>query len=470
MSRRFLLLALPLLLAACSDRPSFEPDVVRATRLGAGLPQGFMLGTSTAAHQIEGGNENDWAHWERGTWSDGRPHIKDGSLSGEATDSWNRFDEDVRLMERLGANAYRFSVEWSRLQPTPDTWNAEAMARYQQWARALRQKGITPLVTLYHFTLPTWVSEAGGWENPATLDAFEAFASRVAKELGGEVDWWCTINEPNVYAVLGYLDGVWPPGKQDTQAMATVLNHLIEAHARAARQLRAQDTADVDGDGFATRVGLAHHVRVFQPATGSTADITVAGLTDAFFNESVPEALRTGRIRLSVPGQVSIDREVDGLKGSIDYFGINYYTRDYVRQYFGEPSLSRQYVPRGRQTNDLGWELYPEGLYLFLMRYAEFGLPLIVTENGMADHTGERRPYYLQSHLYAVEQARAKGADVRGYFHWSLLDNFEWAEGYEPKFGLFSVDLASPEKTRQETPAVGTFQEIARNLGLTPRP
>jgi len=273
-----------------------------------------------------------------------------------------------------------------------------------------------------------------------------------------------------VYAVLGYLDAKWTPGKQDTKAMAMVLNHLIEAHARAARQLRTHDTTDVDGDGNATRIGLAHHVRVFQPATGSTADTTVAGLTDAFFNESVPNAVRTGRIQLSVPGQVSIDRQVDGLKGSVDYFGINYYTRDYVRQYFGEPSLSRQYVPRGRQTNDLGWELYPEGLYLFLMRYAEFGLPLLVTENGMADHTGERRPYYLQSHIYAVEQARAQGADVRGYFHWSLLDNFEWAEGYEPKFGLFSVDLASPEKMRMETPAVGTFQEIARNLGLTPSP
>ncbi|MFL5344287.1 MAG: glycoside hydrolase family 1 protein [Hyalangium sp.] len=467
---RGLLLALPVLLAACGDRPSFDPDVVKAAPLGKGLPTGFMLGTSTAAHQIEGGNQNDWAVWERGQWPDGRPHIKDDSVSGAATDSWNRFDEDVRLMERLGANAYRFSVEWARLQPTPDTWDEAALARYQQWARTLRQKGITPLVTLYHFTLPTWVMDAGGWENPATVDLFEAYVARVAEALGGDVDWWCTINEPNVYAVLGYLNGEWPPGKKDMKATATVLANLMEAHARAARQLRERDTVDADGDGFATRIGLAHHVRVFQPATGSTADLTVAALTDTFFNESVPEALRTGRIHLSVPGQVTLDREVAGLKGSIDYFGLNYYTRDYVRQYLGEPALSRQYVPRGRERNDLGWELYPEGLYLFLMRYAKFGLPLIVTENGMADRGGERRPYYLQSHVYAVEQAVAQGAEVRGYFHWSLLDNFEWAEGYAPKFGLFSVDLESPEKTRTETPAVATFQEIARNLGLAPSP
>jgi len=468
-SRR-LLLALPLLLAACSERPSFDPDVVKATRLGEGLPAGFMLGTSTAAHQVEGGNENQWSVWERGQWPDGRPHIKDGALSGAATDSWNRFDEDVRLMERLGSNAYRFSVEWARLQPTPEAWDTEALARYQQWARTLRQKGITPLVTLYHFTLPTWVADTGGWENAATLEAFEAYVARVAEALGGEVDWWCTINEPNVYAVLGYLEGEWPPGKQDMKATATVLSHLLEAHALAARQLRLKDTVDADGDGHATRVGLAHHVRVFQPASGTTADTTVAALTDSFFNESVVESVRTGRIRLSVPGQVSIDREVADLKGSIDYLGINYYTRDYVRQYLGEPALSRQYVPRGREKNDLGWELYPEGLYLFLTRYAKLGLPLMVTENGMADHSGERRPYFLQSHVYAVEQARAQGVEVLGYFHWSLLDNFEWAEGYEPKFGLFAVDLASPEKTRTDTPAVATFQDIARNLGLTPLP
>ncbi len=468
MSRR-LLLALGLLLSACSERPHFDPDTVRAARIGEGLPRGFLLGTSTASHQIEGGNENDWSAWERGRFPDGRPHIRDESVSGAATDSWNRFEEDARLMRVLGSNAYRFSVEWSRLQPTADSWDEEALARYRHQARTLREQGITPLVTLYHFTLPQWVAEAGGWENPATLEAFEAYAARVAEALGGEVDFWCTVNEPNVLAVLGYLDGVWPPGKKDAKAMTEVLAHLIEAHARAARQLRARDTWDADGDGHATRVGLAHHVRVFQAASGSSTDMAVAGLTDAFFNESVPEALRTGVIRLSVPGQASLERPVEGLKGSIDYFGLNYYTRDFVRQDWSA-SLSRKSVPAGHPTSDLGWELYPEGLYLMLQRYAAFGLPLYVTENGLADHSGEARPYFLQSHLYAVEQARRDGADVRGYFHWSLLDNFEWAEGYEPKFGLFAVDLASPQKTRTPTPAVGTFQDIARRLGLSPQP
>ena len=469
MSRRALL-ALPLLgAAACSDRPAFDADDIRNATLGAGLPAGFMLGTATASHQIEGGNTNDWSAWEQGRFPDGRPHIHDGSVSGDAAGSWERFEVDLGLMRELGSNAYRFSLEWSRLQPARGQWDEAALARYREQARALREAGITPLVTLYHFTLPQWVADAGGWENPSTLDDFEAYAARVAGALGGEVDWWCTVNEPNVLAVFGYLDGVWPPGKKDTKAMATALSHLIEAHARAAGQLRAQDTTDADGDGHPTRVGLAHHVRVFQPATGSTADITAAGLTDAFFNESVPLALRTGRIRLSVPAQVSIDREVPGLKGSFDYLGLNYYTRDFVRQDFTEASLSNQYVPDGRPVNDLGWDLYPEGLFLFLRRFRDMGAPLLVTENGMADTSGTRRPDYLRSHVYAVEQAVKEGVDVRGYFHWSLMDNFEWAEGFTPRFGLFRVDFALPDKPRAPTPAVETFQDVARNLGLTPR-
>ncbi|QSQ22198.1 glycoside hydrolase family 1 protein [Pyxidicoccus parkwayensis] len=469
MSRRAVL-ALPLALAACSDRPAFDAEDIRHATLGAGLPSGFLLGTATASHQIEGGTVNDWSAWEQSAFPDGRPHIKDGSVSGDAAQSWQRFDTDVALMKTLGANAYRFSLEWSRLQPARGQWDEAALARYREQARALRQQGITPLVTLYHFTLPQWVSDAGGWENPATLDDFEAYAAHVAEVLGDEVDWWCTVNEPNVLAVFGYLDGVWPPGKKDAKAMATALSHLIEAHARASRQLRVRDTVDADGDGYATRVGLAHHVRIFQPATGSTADITAAGLTDSFFNESVPLALRTGRIHLSVPGSVSIDREVADLKGSSDWLGLNYYSRDYVRQDFREASLSNQYVPSGRPVSDLGWDIYPEGLYLFLLRFRDLGIPLFVTENGMADAEGNRRPDYFRSHVYAVEQAVKEGADVRGYFHWSLMDNFEWAEGYTPRFGLFRVDFDSPDKARAPTPAVESFQDVARNLGLMPTP
>ncbi|WP_309892340.1 family 1 glycosylhydrolase [Archangium sp.] len=316
----------PALLVGCGEqRPSFEPEKVNAAPLGKGLPRGFLLGTSTASQQ--GG-------------------------SGTAPDAWNHFDEDVTRMKRLGSNAYGFSVEWSRLEPAPGQWDAESAARYRQWAQALRAQGLEPLVTLHPSPLPAWVAASGGWEDPATLASFERFAGRVADLLGGEVDWWCTVHEPNV------------------------------SPARVARQLRTHDMVDADGDGKATLVGLSHPV--------STPDLAGAGVA-----------------------------------GSLDFLGLN----------DSEPSA--------------------EGLYLILKRSAALGLPLVLMESGLEDRTGERRPSFLKNHLYAVEQAVAAGVDVRGYF---------------PRFGLFRVDRSTPELERQGTPAVETFREAARNLGLTPTP
>ncbi len=449
-------------LCACQARPPFSPD--DSADLGKGLPAGFLWGTATSAHQIEGGNVNDWSDWEAGKYPDGRPHIEDGSRSDLATDSWNRFDEDLALMKHLGANAYRFSVEWSRVSPSEGEWREDVVARYREWSMKLRGAGIEPMVTLHHFTLPRWVAERGGWEIDETVRHFAAFVSRLTKALAAEVDLWCTINEPNVLAHQGWLEGTWPPGKRSSKEMALVLARLLEAHAAATAELRASDTVDADGDGASARVGIAHHVRVFQPATDSTLDVAIAGLTDEFFNEAIVRAAKEGRVRLSVPGEIEIDREVPGLAGSFDWLGINYYTRDHVRADPSDPALSKQYVPDGRPTNDLGWDIYPEGLYLFLLRWAPLGWPLYVTENGIDDRQGDKRPGFLRAHVRAVERAVAEGADVRGYFHWSLLDNFEWAHGYAPRFGLYRVDFDDPERTRSETPAVKTFRAVAENV------
>ncbi|MBI3182836.1 MAG: family 1 glycosylhydrolase [Myxococcales bacterium] len=467
MRRLFLLWAACL---GCELRPQLAGREVDLSELGKRLRPGFLLGAATSSHQVEGNNSNDWTDWEETSFEDGRPHIEDGSRSGLATDSYSRFEEDLQLLRRLGANAYRFSIEWSRLQPEENLWREEVANRYLQWAIELRQAGIEPMVTVHHFTLPKWVAARGGWESDGTLEHFERFASRLAGRLGSEVDLWCTVNEPNVQAVQGYLLGIWPPGKQSNRDTALVMARLIEAHARAAKAIRAADRQDADHDGKPAMVGLAHHARIFQPATGSALDASVAALTDDFFNETVVRAARTGRIQLSVPGQLDLDKEVPGLLGSFDYLGLNYYTRDHVRADLSDPSFSHQYVPEGRPRNGLGWDIYPEGLYLLLRRFAREGLPIYVTENGIADNGGEQRPTYLAEHLFALERAASEGVDVRGYFHWSLLDNFEWAEGYEPRFGLFRVDFDGPERTRTETQAVDTFRQVARNLGLSPAP
>lgn len=457
--------ALPVLLltflSGCTPRPGLDAAKVDVSTLGAGLPKGFLLGTATAAHQVEGGQDNDWTVWEESTFADGTPHVARGERSGLAADSWNRFDDDLALMQTLGATAYRFSVEWSRLEPSRGAWRGEALERYRSWLVKLRAAGITPMVTLFHFTLPRWVAEQGGFENRQTMDDFAAFAARVATELGAEVDLWCPINEPNVYALQAYLEGTAPPGKRDdTVTQTQVFANLLEAHGLAAARIRAADVVDADGDGKATLLTVAHHVRPFQAASNAFLDTFIAGVTDDYFNESTPRALLTGRILLDIPGTITIDRTVPGLAGSLDVLGINYYSRNMVRADLSSAALSQQYYQPGRPASDLGWEVYPDGLYQTLTRFAGWGVPLYVTENGLADARGDLRVSFLERHLLAVERAVADGADVRGYFHWSLLDNFEWSDGFEPRFGLFSVDYAHGQ-ARTATPAVATFRAVA---------
>ncbi|MHB8872855.1 MAG: glycoside hydrolase family 1 protein [Myxococcaceae bacterium] len=466
---RFLFIAALLAsLLACNGRPSFSAADIDGATLGKGLRPGFLLGAATAAHQVEGGNSNDWTDWENSAYPDGRPHIQDQTVSGLAADSWNRFDEDVVLLRRLGANSYRLSVEWSRIEPEEGKWDEAALDRYLAWVTKLRAAGIEPVVTLHHFTLPKWVAAKGGWSNDDILKPFETFTVKVAAKLGAQVDTWCTINEPTVIAVEGYIDGIWPPGHTSTKEGAFVLARVMEAHAHSAAALRAHDTIDADGDGRATFIGVAHHVRIMQAATDSTLDTVVTGLTDDFANEAVVRAAKTGRIQLSSPGDFEIDREVPGLKDSFDYLGLNYYTRDTLRANLGDPKLSNSFVPADRPVNDLGWDIYPEGLYLYLKRFSKYPWPIYILENGMPDETGEARPAFLRAHFYALQKASDEGVDVRGYFHWSLMDNFEWAEGVTPRFGLFRVDYDNPARTRTPTPAVATFQEIARNAGLKP--
>ena len=216
MRRERLLAAIALGLVGCAPQVRFSDEEVAAAELGRGLPRDFLLGTATAAHQIEGGNtNNDWWRWEHSAFPDGAGHIHGGDDSLHAARSWDEFaTRDIPAMEELGANAYRFSIEWSRLEPTRGAWDEAAAQRYRDWLRELRLRGIEPMVTLHHFTIPQWVEDQGGFENRATLDDFAAFAARAAQAFGAEVDLWCTVNEPNVYVVQGYIDGTWPPGNR----------------------------------------------------------------------------------------------------------------------------------------------------------------------------------------------------------------------------------------------------------------
>jgi len=228
--------------------------------------------------------------------------------------------------------------------------------------------------------------------------------------------------------------------------------------------LRAADRADADGDGRPTRVGFAQNLRLFDPYTIEPIDGIVAGVADGFYDESFLDAVTLGRVRVVLPGVIDIDEPFPALAGSLDYLGINYYTRELTVGRMGGPDHYAVAAPPDRPRNDLGWEIYPEGLYRLLVRYAKRGWPLLVSENGVSDGRDVWRPTFLRAHLYAVDLARAAGVDVIGYLYWSLIDNFEWSHGYRGHFGLYAIDFDDPILTRRPTAGVPVFQEAARNL------
>jgi beta-glucosidase len=375
------------------------------------LPTEFLIGCATSSHQIEGGQRNDWTRWEDAG--------KTRDRSGAACDSWNRWREDLRCLKELGANAYRFSVEWSRLEPEEGAWDVAAAARYREMLQEMRAAGLRTMMTLFHFTLPLWVADRGGVEWAGGEEAFARFASRVAREVG-EPDLWCTINEPNVYAYHGYLKAIFPPGVTSFARTVKVMRGLNRWHARAAAALREA--------GSKAPVGIAHHMRAMDPLRRwNPMDYLAMGVSDRLFN-GIPE----------------------GTFAQSDYIGLNYYSRDFI-------ATGRVLTAKDGEKNDLGWEVYPEGLYRCLKRLARFGKPIYVTENGICDAAGEKRARFIREHVLQLERARYEHVDVRGYFHWSLLDNFEWAEGYAPRFGLYSID-------RRPAPGVDAFREAARRF------
>jgi beta-glucosidase len=425
------------------------------------FPSGFLWGAATSAHQVEGGNRlNQWWRFEQ---EPGR--IADGSVSGVACDHWHRFDEDFARAAADSHNAHRLSLEWSRIEPQHGVFDAAAIAHYHEVFASLRRHALTPIVTLHHFTDPLWIFDLGGWENRETIDRFVEFATLCGREFGGEVDWWCTVNEPDVLAFRGWSQGVWPPGKRDDSAALMVMANSLEAHGRAYRALHQADTIDADGDGHAAWVGFAKHAVVLEPQRPWFApDVVYRNLEHRVFNEAVLAAAATGRIDLWIPGARGVKREVAELRDSMDYVGINHYTRWKVRAFARDPHV----VPPGAVLNDLGWEIHPAGIEAVVRDAARFGKPVIILENGVADATDRVRPRALVETLAHLARAIASGVDVRGYLHWSLLDNFEWAEGYTGRFGLYQVGFDDPALPRTRTRSADLFARIARANAIDP--
>jgi beta-glucosidase len=445
------LLAIPLLAFSSSPARSEPPHV---------FPPGFKWCVATSAHQIEGANsQSDWWDWEADA-----SHIRGGERSGAAADHWNRVAEDIGLMKSLNVQQYRFSVEWAKLEPREGQWDAAALAHYRDEIRQLIAAGIEPLITLHHFTLPRWVAAHGGWEWDGMPAAFEAFTRKIYTELGAGTRDWVTINEPLVVLLGGYVQGIFPPGRKGS--IANVQNPLLgmlRAHAaayHALHELAAAQKTEI-------RVGMAHHLRVFDPKNSfNPLDHLAAGYLDGAANWAIPTALETGRIQVDIPFQIQVDQEIAGLRGTQDFFGVNYYSRDMVDfNVFRQEPVGRV-THKGSPTNELGWEIYPEGFYRVLKKIGEKfrGRRIVVTENGVADASDQLRGRFIQDHVAQMYRAMTEGVPVDGYCHWSLLDNFEWAEGFAPRFGLVEVDYAT--QRRAPRPSAQIFSRIAAENGF----
>jgi beta-glucosidase len=415
------------------------------------FPPGFLWGTATSAHQVEGGNEgNDWADWER---EPGR--IRGGARAGPACDFWNRAEEDLALAASLGTNAFRFSVEWSRIEPEPGRFDEAALARYAGWAVRCRALGLEPMVCLHHFTLPRWLARRGGFAWSGAVERFARLAEVVADAMAGAVRWWLTVNEPMVLAALGHVQGVWPPGRRSVPEALRVARHLVRAHAAAYHVLHAR----VPG----ALVSAAHHLAVYVPHDPrSRLDRAATWLRDRIMNRLFLEATLEGR--LAPP--LGAGERVPEAAGSHDYLAFQpYFTYPlaFSATRAGGLFAVERHTPRPGAPPFMG-EFRPEAPGIWAERLAAHGLPLVVTEHGLLEAQERDRPGFIVAALTGLHRALRRGADLRGYFHWSLLDNFEWAEGFEARFGLVGVDLATQARTPR--PSARIYGSIARQNAI----
>lgn len=394
------------------------------------FPKNFLWGASTASHQVEGGNHNQWSVWELQVanlkaksakadigwlpnWADikAQAETPENYISGKGVEHYKKYKEDFALVKQLNLNSFRFGIEWSRLEPEQGKWNQEEIEHYKNYIKELKKQNIEPMLNLWHWTLPVWFSEMGGFEKRANLIYWDKFIKKIAKEFAPLVSNIITLNEPNVYASFSYVLGWWPPCQKSWITGSKVIYNLVLAHNRAYQILKAKKPS--------LNIGIAQQLANIQ-----------AKRPHNFFDQIMTKWMRYfwnwwfyNRIRKSQ-----------------DFVGFNYYFTDYYKV----TKRNNPEVP----TNDLGWYMEPEGLYPLLLRvWARYRKPIIVTENGVADANDQYRQWWIGETIVAMERALSEGVKLVGYYHWSLLDNFEWAYGWWPKFGLVEVDRTTMKRT-----------------------
>ena len=397
------------------------------------FPAGFLWGASTASHQVEGGNHNNWSEWEESPQrlaqleKDGllARYGKDSFISGIAADHYNHYEEDFRLAKELGHTATRISIEWSRVEPREGHFDPEAIHHYRSVISSIRKHGMEPFVTLWHWTMPIWFRDKGEFQNKANAGYFTRFAEKMASEFT-DVTFWVTLNEPEVYTFHGYLDGTWPPQKKSLIQALRVIHNLIYAHRLGREKIKKANPA--------ARVGIAKHNIYFEAYQERLWNVLLKKLTDWGWNCYF----------------------LNHLSGAQDFIGLN--------QYFHNRINGKTNQNDNLQVSDMGWELYPEAMYYALRDLKRYQLPIYVTESGLADEGDRQRLWFIKETLKNVHRAISEGVDVRGYLHWSLMDNFEWDKGFWPRFGLVAIDYSTQKRTPR--PSAWAYKDICQDNGF----
>ncbi len=408
------------------------------------FPKDFYWGSSTSAHQVEGGNINDWTEWEKENaarlakealnknYPDyilndyPGPLRRENYISGRACDHYNRYEEDFDIAKSLGHNAHRFSIEWSRIEPEEGKFNEKEIEHYREVINALKTRGIEPFVTLWHWTNPIWIKALGGWMNKKTTDYFLRYVEKIVTEFKGDVKFWVTVNEPMVYAGISYFSGTWPPQEKSLFKYIKVLKNLETAHKKAYQKIKGLNPG--------AQIGIAKNNIYFE---GKGINAVLANFADWWWNE----------------------RFLDNIKNHQDFIGLNYYFHNSVKRLAFNQN-------ENKYISDMSWEIYPEGIYKVLKNLAKYEKPIFITENGIADAKDKKRADFIKEHLKWVNKAMEEGADVRGYFYWSLLDNFEWDKGFWPRFGLIEVDYKT--MTRKIRPSAQEYRKLIENYYKKP--
>ncbi len=408
------------------------------------FPQEFVWGVASSSYQMEGNNFNSqWYEWEQ------RGKILTGECASAACDWWAKAEEDFARAHDLGITGLRLSLEWSRIEPQRGEWSVAAFARYREMLACLKSLGIQPLVTLHHFTHPIWFERAGGFAGPACVDLFTRYAAKCVEALGDLCTFWCTVNEPTVFAGNGYFYGHFPPGrKHDAVAYVRVQANMLRAHAAAYRIIHERQPQ--------SSVGLAHHMLLVEPVDPrNSLDRRANTFYDLVLNSLVLDALACGHGR-GLLGALAGDLSM--VRGTADYLGVNYYSKRLVgfdlwkpRMLFTHHMMPPDAVPMDPGASNTFGATSPDGIYQVLHKAAALELPIYITENGIADANDTRRPDVLVKTLRAVHRGIEDGLPIRGYYHWSLLDNFEWADGWSARFGLISLDPATQIRTYQRS-------------------